>query len=211
MHNPWFRLYAEFATDPVVQSLAFEDQRHFVVVMCMKCSGILDRKMTKDNRERIIARGLGLDRASADEVKRRLMEVDFINKNWQPKAWEKRQFISDNVTQRTRKYRKNKELGNVPGTPKERFGNGPDTEQNRTETEQRSRRTKFAPPSVEEVIAYCRQRENSVDPHRFVDFYQSKGWKVGSEKMADWKAAVRTWERREPNQTQPQLPDFPDE
>ncbi len=56
---------------------------------------------------------------------------------------------------------------------------------------------RFTPPSVEEVKQYCSERNNNVDAQAFVDFYQSKGWVVGKEKMKDWKAAVRTWERRE--------------
>ena len=52
-------------------------------------------------------------------------------------------------------------------------------------------------PTVEEVSAYCRERGNRVDAERFVDFYASKGWKVGNQPMKDWKACVRTWERRE--------------
>ena len=54
---------------------------------------------------------------------------------------------------------------------------------------------RFTPPSVADVEAYCLERGNSVDPERFVDFYTSKGWKVGKEPMKDWKAAVRTWEK----------------
>lgn len=58
-------------------------------------------------------------------------------------------------------------------------------------------------PTVEEVASYCRERGNRVDAERFVDFYASKGWKVGNQPMKDWKACVRTWERREdkPKQT----------
>lgn len=54
---------------------------------------------------------------------------------------------------------------------------------------------RFSPPSVEEVAAYCRERGTTVDPQRFVDFYESKGWMVGKTPMKDWKACVRTWER----------------
>ena len=53
----------------------------------------------------------------------------------------------------------------------------------------------FTPPTVSEVLNYCRERKNRVDPQRFVDFYTSKGWMVGKTKMKDWKAAVRTWEK----------------
>lgn len=56
---------------------------------------------------------------------------------------------------------------------------------------------RFTPPSVEEVRAYCEERHNGIDPQRFVDFYEAKGWMLGKNKMKNWKAAVRTWEQRE--------------
>ena len=62
---------------------------------------------------------------------------------------------------------------------------------------ERAKATRFTPPTLEEVTAYCQERSNNVDPQRFIDFYESKGWMVGSNKMKDWKAAVRTWERRD--------------
>lgn len=58
------------------------------------------------------------------------------------------------------------------------------------------RASRFIPPTAEEVAYYCKERQNSVDAQRFVDFYEAKGWKVGKEAMRDWRAAVRTWERR---------------
>lgn len=57
--------------------------------------------------------------------------------------------------------------------------------------------TRFSPPTVEEVAAYCLERGNKVDAQRFVDFYASKGWRVGNQPMKDWKACVRTWERQD--------------
>lgn len=61
----------------------------------------------------------------------------------------------------------------------------------------------FTAPSIEEISIYCRERNNGVDPQTFYDFYQSKGWMVGKNKMKDWKAAVRTWEKREKEKPQP--------
>lgn len=55
--------------------------------------------------------------------------------------------------------------------------------------------TRFTPPTVDEVMAYCTERGNNVDPQTFVDFYEAKGWMVGKNRMRDWKAAVRTWEQ----------------
>ena len=54
---------------------------------------------------------------------------------------------------------------------------------------------KFKKPTVDEIKTYCDERENKVDPQHFYDFYESKGWLVGKNKMKDWKACVRTWER----------------
>lgn len=55
----------------------------------------------------------------------------------------------------------------------------------------------FSPPSLQEVQEYCKERGNNIDAESFIDFYESKGWMVGSSKMKNWKAAVRTWENRE--------------
>lgn len=57
---------------------------------------------------------------------------------------------------------------------------------------------RFRPPTVEEVEAYCFERNNKVDAERFVDYYTANGWKVGKNPMKDWKAAVRNWERKDP-------------
>jgi len=55
----------------------------------------------------------------------------------------------------------------------------------------------FVKPTREEIFNYCKERKNKVDPSQFYDFYEAKGWFVGKNKMKDWKAAVRTWEKRE--------------
>jgi len=62
---------------------------------------------------------------------------------------------------------------------------------------------RFSAPSVEEVKAYCQERHNKIDPEQFVDFYESKGWRVGAQPMKDWKAAVRTWEKRDAERKAP--------
>lgn len=55
---------------------------------------------------------------------------------------------------------------------------------------------RFVKPSLEEVKEYCLSRNNNIDAQQFIDFYESKGWKVGNQPMKDWKACVRTWEQR---------------
>lgn len=55
---------------------------------------------------------------------------------------------------------------------------------------------RFVKPTVEQVRAYCEERQNGIDAQAFIDHYTSNGWKVGNAPMKDWKAAVRTWENR---------------
>lgn len=52
-------------------------------------------------------------------------------------------------------------------------------------------------PTIEKVTIYCDERKNNVDPNKFFDFYEAKGWMIGKNKMKDWKAAVRTWEKKD--------------
>lgn len=56
---------------------------------------------------------------------------------------------------------------------------------------------RFTKPSLDEVSAYCAERGNKVDAEKWYDYYESNGWRVGKNAMKDWKAAVRTWEKRE--------------
>ena len=55
---------------------------------------------------------------------------------------------------------------------------------------------KYNKPTIEEIREYCIERNNNINPESFYDFYESKDWYVGKNKMKDWKACVRTWERR---------------
>jgi hypothetical protein len=63
------------------------------------------------------------------------------------------------------------------------------------ESESPKAQSRFIAPTVEQVQAYCKERGNSVDAQRWIDHYTSNGWMVGKNKMKDWKAAVRTWEK----------------
>ncbi len=55
---------------------------------------------------------------------------------------------------------------------------------------------KFTKPTIEEIQEYCKERNNGINAEAFYDFYESKDWYVGKNKMKDWKACVRTWEKR---------------
>lgn len=58
--------------------------------------------------------------------------------------------------------------------------------------------SKFVAPTLEEVKAYCDERENGINAQAFIDYYASQKWqKANGRPVADWKACVRTWEQRE--------------
>ena len=63
---------------------------------------------------------------------------------------------------------------------------------------------RFVKPTLEQVQDYCKERNNTVDAEKFMNYYESNGWKVGKNPMKDWKATVRTWERSSFNTQQPQ-------
>lgn len=117
MANPWFRMYAEFATDPKVQLLSEVDQRRFVMLLCVRCCNddvTLHVTMTDEN----IAFQL---RISADEwakTKANLLSKNLITKNNLPTAWDKRQYKSDTSNDRVKAYRKRKK------EEKKKNGNG---------------------------------------------------------------------------------------
>ena len=68
---------------------------------------------------------------------------------------------------------------------------------NKSKSIEKETRKRFSPPTLEEVKDYCFERGNHVDAEQFIDFYSSKGWMVGKNPMKDWKACVRTWEKRD--------------
>jgi len=56
---------------------------------------------------------------------------------------------------------------------------------------------RFTPPTLTEVIEQCNRTGANIDPQGFLDFYESKGWMIGKNKMKCWKSAIRTWTRKE--------------
>lgn len=64
-----------------------------------------------------------------------------------------------------------------------------------TNNNEKKERSIFIPPTFDQVSEYCAERKNNVDASKFFNFYEAKGWMVGKNKMKDWKAGVRTWEK----------------
>lgn len=148
MSKPWFRLYSEFVSDPKIQLLAFEDQRHFVAILCLKCNGTLDTEsVSKEHHERLIAKAIGLDPASASEAKRRLMEVGLIDADWTPVKWAARQYESDSSTSRVHKWRlkQSETLQKRSSNDDVSFKSRADTEQIQSRAEQKTTARKAEP------------------------------------------------------------------
>lgn len=78
-----------------------------------------------------------------------------------------------------------------------------------TEVNNREKTKKFIIPTIEEISDYCKERNNNVNPEAFFNFYTSKGWYVGKNKMKDWKAAVRTWEQKDNQKQNNKVAEFP--
>ena len=78
-------------------------------------------------------------------------------------------------------------------------------------SESEKSKKQFIIPMIQEIISYCLDRKNGIDAQHFFDFYQSKGWMIGKNKMKDWKAAVRTWENgKNQTLTKSQKPNYND-
>jgi hypothetical protein len=124
MANPWFRLYSEFAHDPKIQMLSEAMQRRYVMLMCLRCSEVLETL-----HETEIAFQLRLSAEELDETKKLFISKNFIDKHWNLLNWDKRQFVSDSSTMRVAKHRnKKKQLSNADETLQKRPSNAIDTD-----------------------------------------------------------------------------------
>ena len=94
----------------------------------------------------------------------------------------------------TKSTTRNQSLPDVPVVTK-----STDKDSDSDSDNKKTKAKKFTPPTIGEVRAYCHERNNNVDPEYWHDFYTSKNWMVGKNKMKDWKASVRTWERNSNN------------
>ncbi len=80
---------------------------------------------------------------------------------------------------------------------KEKFTDNNNINIHNTNLTDSNKKERFKKPTLIEIDLYCTDRKNNIDHIAFYDFYESKNWFVGKNKMKDWKAAIRTWERRE--------------
>lgn len=170
----WFRLYAEFATDPKVQMMPEAMQRRLVMLFCLQCSNGIET-FHETERETSIAFALRISDEELAETKALFLRKGFINEDWTLCNWSKRQYASDSSTARVRRHREKQKQESEKGeTFQERSCNA--LEQNRTDTEQK----KETPPTP-------RKRGAGFDALSIPlpDFMPEEAW---AEWVADRKA-----------------------
>lgn len=128
------------------------------------------------------------------ERKRRVSETKrlAISKRWQRNAAE-----SDSVSPVKRDRPKPAETPPPRAKEGNLFGGMSEPEKPPAISQPPGKRTRFIPPTVEEVRQYCNIKQYDIDPETFVAFYESKGWMIGKNKMKNWHMALVTWMKSE--------------
>lgn len=152
----WFRLYAEFATDPKVQMMSEAMQRRLVMLFCLQCSNGIET-FHETERETAIAFALRVSETDLADTKDVFLKRGFINDDWTLANWDKRQYVSDSSTARVRKHREAKKQAiETSETLPKRSSNAPEQIQNRTDTEQKKNNkpaARAASLSVADLVA----------------------------------------------------------
>jgi hypothetical protein len=199
MANPWFRLYSEFAHDPKVQMLSEAMQRRYVMLLCLRCSEVLETL-----HETEIAFQLRLSTEELEQTKQLFISKNFIDKHWNLLNWDKRQFVSDSSTMRVAKHRnKKKQVSNVGETLQKRPSNAIDTDTDTDKKQiqiQSNKATSVAPPegvsdSVWQEFKSLRKAKKAPITQRAIDAISSEANKAGwtLEKALE-ECVVRGWQ-----------------
>lgn len=204
---PWFRMYADFLNDPKLISLAFEDQRHFIGVLALKCDGAIDDVADGDLLDRIVAQRLWIDHAVIRDVKRRLIAAGLIDARWQPLAWEKRQARSDvdaTGAERQRRYRETQKHNALRDGAVTRLEEDTDTDTDKEEKKKATR--KRAAPTFElpdwinrqhwDAWHSCAKRKNASDAQKQMAVDKLDSWRQqGIDHAAALEnAAIAGWQ-----------------
>lgn len=205
---PWFRMYADFLNDPKLISLAFEDQRHFIGVLALKCDGAIDDVADGDLLDRIVAQRLWIDHAVIRDVKRRLIAAGLIDARWQPLAWEKRQMRSDvdaTGAERQRRYREAQKHNALRDAAVTRLDTDTEEETEKEEDKKKATR-KRAAPTFElpdwinrqhwDAWHSCSKRRNATDKQKQLAVDKLAAWrKEGVDYAAALEnAAIAGWQ-----------------
>ena len=202
----WFRWYHGTVTDPKLALIAHLSGEPMHLVLAVWAS-LLEVASQSNPRGDISSFDPECHAVTLQALQKQIVTIldfmhqkDMINKNEICK-WGKRQFGSESL-ERVRKYRennKNKNVTDVTVTPcnvTSVTSVNVTPEENIKTLSSDKKNKRFSEPSLDEIADYCKERNNGVDASAWLNHYQAKGWMIGNAKMKDWKAAVRTWEKR---------------
>ena len=131
--NHWFRMYAEFSSDPKIRTMSDALQIRLVRLFCLRCTGLTE-KLSCDE----LKYGMGCnDDETFLETKIVFLSKGFIDENWEILHWSKRQFISDSSRDRVNKFRAKQALKRD-----ETFQERDETFQERDETQNETHQTR---------------------------------------------------------------------
>ena len=197
MAQPWLRLYREVVTDPKLCRLSGSARFVWIVLMCL----------ANDDGDVLIADGVPYDRAdianlagvandTVDDAFEWFIKTKMINTDAlgliKLNNWNKRQFKSDDSTERVRKHRA-KQVCNGDVTPSDT-----DTDTEADTDKSKGTRARFKPPTLDELRAHVAEKGYTFDPETFIAHYTANGWKVGGRSaMKSWEATCVTWQKRE--------------
>lgn len=217
--QPYLPLYVQdYLTDEKLNNCSPASQGIYIKIMCLfhKCDpygGILLKQNDKQNQNiclnfaRKLAKQLPFDSSEINDAlcellyeKVLLIDGDFLYQKRMVKDNElsnKRSEIGSKGGKKTQNKNKNFAKANIKANSEYEYDI--ENESEFKEKEITKGKNKFIQPTLEQVISYCNERQNNVDPVKWINFYTAKDWMIGKNKMKDWKAAVRTWENNNLN------------
>lgn len=207
---PWFRLYAEFATDAKIQSMSETLQRRYIMLLCLKCNDEL-HTLTDDE----LAFALRIDEKELQETREKFIQKGLIKDGWEIVAWDKRQYKTDSSAGRVRKHREKKRYSNADVTTCNVTVTAPDTDTDTdisvtnvtdrganapelTKPKRNAKRACQLPddweplPEAKAPLALIGMTPEEIiaEVDKFRDYHRAKG-----STMKDWNAAYRNWVR----------------
>ena len=120
MAQPWFRLYVKFATDPKMQTMSEQDQRRWIMILCLRGSDALE-EILQFGGETELARNLNISPEELAKTKSALLARGLISELWDILTWDDKQYTSDSSKERVQRFRATQRSKNV--TLQDRYRN----------------------------------------------------------------------------------------
>lgn len=202
---PWFRAYAEMVDDPKLRLLAFEDRWHFVAILALKCSGVLDGTTDLSLLHRMVAVKLGVQVRELESIAKRLAEVSLVDADsLQPIAWDRRQAPSDSSRDRTKAWRDRHQAtsyrhGDAEVTAQKESKKEIKNKKDQPQEQERSRGSRLPKDWVlpddwrEWAVAQRPGIDVDLEAAKFADFWHAKAGKDATK--LNWEATWRNWTR----------------